>query len=164
MLSAHWVREFQHGYAEPLAIALLLLAVDRHWSGRPRQALLLAIAVSLARPEAFPVALLYGVLAWRRRELSAAFLLAVAAAVPVLWIVPDWIGSGEPFHASRVATSIQPSGGQSALAALTRAAGITPPPLTLGALAGFALANPPMTAGCSSCRSSRLAGGRCSSA
>jgi hypothetical protein len=139
-LSAHWVREFLHGYAEPLAIALLLLAVERHWSGRPRQALLLAAGVSLARPEAFPVVLLYGVLAWRRRELSAWFLVAVAAAVPALWIVPDWLGSGDPFHASRVASSIEPSGVQPTLAALGRAVGITPAPLAFGAVAGFAIA------------------------
>jgi peptidoglycan/LPS O-acetylase OafA/YrhL len=66
--------------------------------------------------------------------------VAVAAAVPALWIAPDWIGSGDPFHASRVASSIEPSGAQPALAALVRAVGITPAPLALGALAGFALA------------------------
>src|SRR4051794_29765145 len=67
VLSAHWVRSFLHGYSEPLAIALLLFAVDRHWSGRSRQALMLLAAVSLARPEAFPLALAYGLLIWRRR-------------------------------------------------------------------------------------------------
>jgi hypothetical protein len=140
VLSAHWVREFLHGYSEPLVISLLLLAVDRHWSGRPRQALLLGSGVSLARPEAFPIAFLYGVLAWRRRELPAGFLVAVAAAVPALWIVPDWIGSGVPFHASRVASSIEPSGAGPALDALGRAVGIIAAPLTLGAVAGFAIA------------------------
>jgi len=30
LLSSHWVRTWLHGYSEPLGVALLLFAVDRH--------------------------------------------------------------------------------------------------------------------------------------
>ncbi len=137
VLSEHWVRSFLHGYSEPLAIALLLLAVDRHWSERPRQALLLLGAVSLARPEALPLALAYGVLEWRRRGIGAWEVAAVALLVPSLWLVPDWVGSGDPLHAGHVAGAVDRHG---ALAALGGGMAIAPAPLSLAAVAGFAIA------------------------
>jgi hypothetical protein len=140
VLSANWIRTFLHGYAEPFAIAMLLLAIERHWSGRPRQALLLLAGVSLVRPEAFPLALLYGLLFWRRREVPIWVLTLVAVAVPALWLGPDWIGSGDPFHGSKVADAVEPQGGHAALVALWHGLGITPAPLTLGAIAGFVIA------------------------
>ncbi|HYN50472.1 MAG TPA: hypothetical protein VES62_06070, partial [Thermoleophilaceae bacterium] len=68
VLSAHWLREFAHGYSEPLAIGLLLAAVDQHLCGRPRWALLLGGLVALARPEAWCLVALYGIVLWRRGE------------------------------------------------------------------------------------------------
>ncbi|MFL5866120.1 MAG: hypothetical protein ACJ766_03370, partial [Thermoleophilaceae bacterium] len=140
VLSANWIRTFLHGYAEPFAIAMLLWAVDRHWSGRSRQALLLLLGVSLVRPEAFALALLYGALAWRRGELPIWALALAAIAVPALWLGPDWIGSGDPFHGSKVADAVEPQGIHPALVAAFGGIGITPAPLSLGAVAGFAIA------------------------
>lgn len=140
VLSANWTRAFLHGYSEPLAIALLLFAVDRHWSGRPRQALLLLAAVSLARPEAFPIALGYGILIWRRHGTGAWTGVAAAVLVPALWLVPDLIGSGDPFHAGQVSAAVEPHGLHATLVALADGISITPIPLSLAALAGFAIA------------------------
>jgi hypothetical protein len=140
VFSAHWIRTFLHGYAEPFAIAMLLLAVDRHWSGRPRQALLLLSGVALARPEAFPVAMIYGLIVWRRRELPFWALALSAVAVPALWLVPDWIGAGDPFHANKVANAVEPHGAHATLVALRGALRITPIPLSIAAIAGFVIA------------------------
>jgi hypothetical protein len=139
-LSVEWMRSWMHGYAEPLAIALLLFAADRHWSAKPRQALLLLAGVGLVRPEAFALVLLYGVLMWRRGALPLVALAAAAVIVPALWIVPDWLGSDELFHASRVSSAVEPKGVHAALVALAGGAGIAPVPLSLTAVAGLALA------------------------
>jgi len=61
-------------------------------------------------------------------------------AVPCLWLVPDWIGSGDPLHAGQVAGSLDPHGLRAALAALGEGMAITPVPLSLTAVAGVAIA------------------------
>ena len=50
VLSTDWLRAFAHGYTEPLAVGLLLAAVDQHLSERPRRALALAALAALTRP------------------------------------------------------------------------------------------------------------------
>ena len=137
ILSAHWVRSFGHGYTEPLAIGLLLLAVERALDERPRQALVLGALVTLSRPEGWPVLVAYGALLVLRRRISWWLALAVLAVVPALWIVPDWLSSGDPFHASAVAKIVIPPHMGEALAD----AALTPPlPLSLAALAGVGIA------------------------
>jgi hypothetical protein len=140
ILSTHWLRAFAHGYIEPLAIGLLVLAVDQHLSGRPRRALLLGTLVALSRPEALALVAAYGLLEWRRRELHLAWVVAASVTGAALWIVPDWIGSGDPFHASHVAAEVVPTGGVATLRALSEAILIVPLPLSLTAVAGTVLA------------------------
>jgi hypothetical protein len=140
ILSTHWLRAFAHGYTEPLAIGLLVLAVDQHLSGRPRRALLLGTLVALSRPEALALVAAYGSLEWRRRELQLAWVVAASLTGAALWIVPDWIGSGDPFHASHVAAEVVPTGGVATLRALSEAIAIVPLPLSLAAVAGTVLA------------------------
>jgi hypothetical protein len=140
-LSMDWLRAFSHGYTEPLAIGLLLAAVDQHLSRRPRHAMGLAALAALARPEVLLVIAVYGVVQWRRRELAAPFVAAVVALVAALWIVPDWLGSGDPLHAAHVARFVVAATGPGpALHALGRAALILPLPLTLAGVAGAAIA------------------------
>ena len=140
ILSTHWLRAFAHGYTEPLAIGLLVLAVDQHLSGRPRRALLLGTLVALSRPEALVLVAAYGILEWRRRELHLAWVVGACVSGAALWIVPDWIGSGDPFHASHVAAEVVPTGGVATLRALSQAIVIVPLPLSLAAVAGTVLA------------------------
>jgi hypothetical protein len=116
------------------------LAVDQHLSGRPRRALLLGTLVALSRPEALALVAAYGLLEWRRRELHLAWVMAASVTGAALWIVPDWIGSGDPFHASHVAAEVVPTGGGATLRALTEAIVIVPLPLSLTAVAGTVLA------------------------
>ena len=121
-----------------MAIALLLFAVDRHWSGCERQALLLLAAVSLARPEAFALVLAYGLIF--RRRAGTGVVAVTVATVLALWLVPDWIGSGNPLHGGEVAKALNPHGLHAALAALGEGVSIAPLPLSLAAIAGFAIA------------------------
>jgi hypothetical protein len=140
VLSADWLREFAHGYSEPLAIGLLLAAVDQHLCGRPRWALLLGGLVALARPEAWCLVALYGIVLWRRGGAHPLLIAAVLVAVPALWLVPDWIGSGDPFHAGKASRAIAPTGSRATLEALGEAALIDPLPLSVTAVGGTVLA------------------------
>jgi hypothetical protein len=140
ILSTDWLRAFAHGYSEPLAIGLLVLALDQHLSGRPRRALLLGALVALSRPEALVLVGAYGLLEWRRRELRVAWVVAACVTAAALWIVPDWIGSGDPFHASHVAAHVVPTGPRATLHALTKALVIVPLPLSLTAVVATVIA------------------------
>jgi hypothetical protein len=129
-LSSGWVRAFSHAYTEPLAIALLLGAIDRHLAGRPRQALILGALVCGTRPEAFPLVALYGALLWRRKEAGLGLVAATLVAVPASWLIPDWIGSGDPFHGSTVAHDLLTTTPQDLWAAVR----IAPIPLAVAAI------------------------------
>jgi hypothetical protein len=140
VLCTDWLRAFAHGYTEPLAIGLLIAAAGRHLSGRPRHALALAALAALARPEALIMVALYGASQWRRGALRPGFVATTVAAVAALWIVPDWLGSGDPLHAAHVAGFTAPSGPRAALHALAGALLILPAPLLVTGLAGAAIA------------------------
>jgi hypothetical protein len=136
-LSGGWLRGLAHGYTEPIALALLFAAVERHLVGRPRQALVLGALVALARPEALPLVGFYGLVLWRRSEVRPGGLLLLLVSVPALWLVPDWLGSGNAFHGGDVARTVARGDPLEALAA---AAVLTPPSFSLAAVAGSALA------------------------
>jgi hypothetical protein len=140
VLSTGWVREFAHGYTEPLAIGLLVLAVEQQLAGRIRRALLLSALVALARPEALVLVGVYGALGWRRREVHPLLGAAAVVTVVALWVVPDWLGSGQLLHASRVASHVAPTGPAERAAAFRGAAAIALFPLSLGAVAAVMLA------------------------
>ena len=139
LILARWLRAFAHGYTEPLAIGLLVLAVDQHLSGRPRRALVLGRWWLCRGPRRSP---------WSPRTGCsngvAASSISPGGGRPGdrggLWIVPDWIGSGDPFHASHVAVDVVHTGGGATLRALSEAIVIVPLPLSLTAVAGPVLA------------------------
>jgi hypothetical protein len=137
VLSAGWLRAVSHGYTEPLVIGLVLGAVERHLAQSRRQAFVLGGLAALARPELWPFLALYAVFLWVRPPRARALVAAVAVAVPVLWFVPDWIGSGDPFHGSQVASRVVSS---EPLDALGGGAALVPLPFAIGAIAAVALA------------------------
>jgi hypothetical protein len=135
-----WMHSVAHGYSEPLAMGLVFGAVLCELSGKPRAALLLGSLVALTRPEAWFLVVLYGLLLWRRRQMHPLAIAGVLVAVPLLWLVPDWLGSGDPFHASKVSRLVVPTGTTAAWAALGEGALMTPPPLVVTAVIGTGLA------------------------
>ena len=92
-----WMRQFAGGLSEPLLVALVLGAVDRHLSGRRDQAFALAVAAALLRPESWPFLIAYGWWLWTRSPQLRRLVVGGAVAVVVLWFGVDLLGSGNPF-------------------------------------------------------------------
>lgn len=139
-----WLRYAAHGNEVPMAVALMLWGVDRHLDGRRSHALAAVFLACLLRPEVFPFLALYGAWLWRAEPALRKLTVALALALPALWLIPDWIGSGDPFGAGRKASSEPPwslsNRDQPWLAALGRFHRLIGLPLELGALAGAAFA------------------------
>lgn len=139
-----WLRYAAHGNEAPLAVAAMLWAVERHLDGSRRAALALGLVACLMRPEVFPFLALYAVWAWRAEPGTRRVILAGAVALPLLWLVPEWIGSGQPFGAGAQARS-EPSWSLSRLdhpwlELLGRAHQTLGPALEAGLLAALVLA------------------------
>jgi hypothetical protein len=133
-----WLRYAAHGNEVPMAVALMLWGVERHLDGRRAQALVSVFLACLLRPEVFPFLAIYAVWLWRADPALRRLTAALAVGLPLLWLVPDWIGSGDPFGAGRKASS-EPRWSLSVrdqpwLAALERTHRIAGLPLELGAL------------------------------
>jgi hypothetical protein len=100
-----WTLYLLHGNEAPLAIALALLAIDEHLEGHRRTALVLGGLVCLARPELFGFLFIYGAHLWWRFPAARPPTAGVLAAVPAAWLLPSWIGSGDPLMAGKQARS-----------------------------------------------------------
>ncbi len=103
-LSADLYRTALLGSAEPALIALTLGAVDRHLDGRRDHALVLIAVAGLIRPEAWVLLAGYGLYVWLREPRLRALAAVAVVLPPALWLGLDWIGSGDPLHASSTAT------------------------------------------------------------
>jgi hypothetical protein len=90
-----WLRHFAHGLSEPIAVAATLGTIERHLAGRRGWALGLTLVVALLRPEAWPFLLAYAFWLWRSDRALRAATAAVVCLVPLLWLVPDLLGSGD---------------------------------------------------------------------
>lgn len=144
LLSPDYLRYLAHGNEVPLAAAFVLGAVLRHLDGRLDHALVLGALASLLRPEAFPFLALYALFVWRSHPRTRVLVAGIAIALPMLWIGPEWLGSGDPLGGGRQAASA-PSWSLAShdrpwLAVLERAHRMTGPPVELGALAAVAFA------------------------
>jgi hypothetical protein len=104
-LTPSWIRYAAHGSEAALAAALLLWAVERHLDGRGDHACLLGALVCLMRPELFPLLAVYALLAWPTDPTRRPLIAGVLMLVPVAWIVPEWVGSGNPLDAGAQARS-----------------------------------------------------------
>jgi hypothetical protein len=98
---APWtVRNGAMGSSEGLLVALSFAAVDRHLDGRYRTAFALALGAALLRPEAWPFVGLYGLWLFWRRPQTRALVAGGFASLPVLWLLPEWWGSGDLLRAA----------------------------------------------------------------
>ncbi len=82
------------GYSEGLMTALVLIAVERHLDGNPRQAFAVGFVAALDRPEIWLFWGPYGLwLAWKDPG-SRKLVLGLFALIPVLWFLPEYWGTG----------------------------------------------------------------------
>lgn len=144
LLSPSWLRYLAHGNEAPMAVAFMLAAVNHHLDRRPRGTLVLGFLACLLRPEVFPFLSAYAVYVWRAEPDARRLVQGLALGLPVLWLVPEWIGSGDPLGAARQASS-EPAWSLSLrdrpwLALLERWHGMAGVPLQAGALLGMAFA------------------------
>jgi hypothetical protein len=127
------------GNTEPLLVALALGAWLCAREGRPRAAVVLVAACALLRVEVWPFAAVAAVVAWRTRPALRPLLGAAALAVPLLWLVPELLGSGELFRSAARARDLEPGqpalAARPALASLRSALELTPLVLVPGLLA-----------------------------
>lgn len=139
-----WLRYLLHGNEAPLAVALMLWAYQRHLDGRRDHAVLLLFAGCLFRPEVLPFLLVEAGLVFWKEPARRAMVAGTMVALPVLWLVPEWIGSGNPLDAGKQATS-EPSWSLSRkdkpwLAAVERADGLAGLDIEIAALVGILVA------------------------
>jgi len=129
-----WMRQVAGGLSEPVLVALVLGAIDRELAKRPGQALALGVAAALLRPEVWPLLALYGFVLWKRDPSLRRALVAVAIAVPVLWIVPDALGSGDALTGSERARDVNGPFFGEAVEAIGRALNLPLAALWIGAV------------------------------
>lgn len=144
-LFPHWIQYLAHGTSEPLLLALVLGALDAHALGRRRLALGAGAVAALIRPEVWPFLLAYAWWAEAPGRSRRVALAIIAVGLPALWLVPDWIGSGDLFHGPALARRSHEAGqtresGQPVLYALQRGGELLAVPIGLWALAAVALA------------------------
>jgi hypothetical protein len=104
-LTPDWFQFTAHASEAPLAVALMLWAVERHLDRRSGQAMALLAVVCLMRPEVFPFLAVYAIWLWRAERGLRRPVVALMVAIPVAWLVPEWIGSGHPLDAGSQARS-----------------------------------------------------------
>ncbi len=144
LLADEFVRNFARGNSEGLLVALVLFAIERHLDGRRGPAFALAFGAALLRPEVWPFLGLYGLwLAWREPRLRLLVAGGFAALV-VLWLGPEWWGSGNPFRASDRARQPNPDSAAFAehpfLEVFRRSWRVLMPPVLLGAAVSIGIA------------------------
>jgi hypothetical protein len=103
-LSGGYISSNALGYSEGLATAAILIALERHIDGNPRQAFAVGFLGALDRPEIWLFWGPYGLwLFWKdpgaRKLVAGLFVL-----IPILWFAPEYWGSG---HLLRGATRAQ---------------------------------------------------------
>lgn len=87
--------------ADAMVVSLCLGAIDRQLSGSPRQAWVLLVLAALGRPEAWPLAGLYALWAWRSIPSMRASVAMGLAVIPALWFgIPaftshSWLIAGD---------------------------------------------------------------------
>jgi hypothetical protein len=99
-----WLQFSAHGSEAPWAVALMLWAIERQLDGRRDHAFVLGVLACLLRPELVPFLGVYTLWLWwaePRLRLLVAGCFAVSA---VAWLIPEWIGAGNPLDGARQAT------------------------------------------------------------
>jgi hypothetical protein len=86
------------GYSEGLMTALVLIAVERHLDGQPRQAFAIGFLAALDRPEIWLFWGPYGLYLWWKDPGARKLVIGLFLLIPVLWFLPEYWGSGHFFR------------------------------------------------------------------
>jgi hypothetical protein len=136
--SNKFVRDAALGNSEPMLAGIFLWAFERHLDGRRDHALYLGMAAAVMRPEAWPFLGAYGLWLWFSEPRLRGRMVAFAVALPAVWFLPEWWGSGDPLRAGARANAPNPGSAAfddiPALAVLHRFASYTIAPVKLGML------------------------------
>ena len=116
-LGADYLFNVLRGDSEGWLVALCLIAVELHLSGRRRAALIAGLLAGLVRPEVWPLLAVYGLFLVRPRHgraASAALVFAGGAGLLVAWFLPDYLATGDWLRgANRARHPVPGSPGQS---------------------------------------------------
>jgi hypothetical protein len=93
-LSGGWLSNSTLGYSEALAVAFLLIGLERHVDGHPRQAFACGLVAALDRPETWAFWGPYGLWLMWKDPGARAMVLGLAILTLVLWFVPQKLGGG----------------------------------------------------------------------
>jgi hypothetical protein len=145
LLSDDFVRHFARGNSEGLLVALCLGAVAMHLDGRRTSVFGLGFAAALLRPEVWPFFGLYGVWLVLQAPRRRLVVIAAFAATAVLWLVPEYVGSGDLLRAAERAREANADSAAFAerplLEVFRRAAGLLPWPVWAGGAVALGLAS-----------------------
>jgi hypothetical protein len=110
VLSDGFVFNFARGNSEGLLVALCLWGFERHLDGRRVDAFVLGLAAGLLRPEVWPFVAAYGLyLLWHDRSRRMVAIVGGGGALMLaLWLVPEYIGSGDFLRAASRARQANP--------------------------------------------------------
>ena len=97
-LSGGYLSDSALGYSEGLLTAAVLIAVDRHLDGKPRQAFAVGFFAALDRPEIWLFWGPYGLWLWRKDPGARRLVIGLFALIPILWFLPEYWGSGHFFR------------------------------------------------------------------
>jgi hypothetical protein len=103
LLTQDWLHFMASGASEPIAIALLLWAIDRQLSGSPRVGYVLSCLAALNRPEFTLFVGLYAIYLWLRVPNARVLAVAGLLVIPFAWLVPPWLNVGDALQASHAA-------------------------------------------------------------
>jgi hypothetical protein len=114
LFADEFVFNFARGNSEGMLVAVCLLALERHLDGRRRDAFALGFLAGLLRPEVWPLWGLYGLwyaaVEWRGRPPWRTIALVAGAGLLtlVVWMVPEYLGSGSLLRAAERARQPNP--------------------------------------------------------
>ncbi len=146
ILSREFIFNFARGNSEGILVAVCLWAIERHLDGRRADAFLLGIAAALIRPEVWPLVAAYGLwLLWRDRNRgNATLVVGGGIVVALLWLVPEYVGSGDFLRAASRAREPKLDSPANAahpfLAVLDQAVPILSTPIYVGAVVALLVA------------------------
>ncbi len=98
VFSGGFISDNALGYSEGLMTALVLIAVDRAFDGHHRQAFVFGFAAALDRPEIWLFWGPYGLWLFWKDPGARKLVIGLFAAIPVLWFLPEYWGSGHFFR------------------------------------------------------------------